>query len=136
MPDHNPSLPTLFLLFNHALTPEQRADAQSGLGVGLFIEPPRDVRGLWSNLDPESEGLFEALAPVRQWLAANARPGDFVLIQGDFGACWLMVEQARTLGVTPIYSTTRREAREDHLEDGSVRLMHHFRHVRYRVYGK
>jgi hypothetical protein len=126
----------LFLLFNHALTPEQQTDARASLDVGEVVEPPEAISGLWSNLPPESERLFDVLGPVRQWLAENARPGDYVLIQGDFGACWLMVKYAREHGLCPVYSTSRREAREERLEDGSVRLVHHFRHVRFRVYGK
>ncbi|TVR01595.1 MAG: hypothetical protein EA399_01935 [Desulfovibrionales bacterium] len=129
-------LPNLFLLFNHALTPEQRADARASLEAGEVVEPPEALRGLWSNLPPESEGLFDFLAPIRQWLAGNARPGDFVLIQGDFGACWLMVRYARDNGLRPVYSTTRRQAEELHQPNGTVKLVHHFRHVRFREYGK
>lgn len=135
MSAQHPSLPYLFLLFNHALTPEQHADAQASLGVGEIVEPPEVVRGLWSSLDPEPEGLFEALDAVRQWLAGNARPGDYVLIQGDFGACWLMVRYARENRLHPVYSTTRRQAEELHQPDGTVKLVHHFRHVRFREYG-
>ncbi len=133
--DRSASAPTLFLLLNHALTPEQHADARTSLGVDAVVAPPEDVRGLWSNLPPELEGLFDALAPVRQWLAGNAQAGDFVLIQGDFGACWLMVLYARDNRLRPIYSTTRRQADELPQPDGSVSLVHHFRHVRFREYG-
>jgi hypothetical protein len=130
------TIPSLFLLFNHALTPEQHADAQASLGVEAVVLPPEDIRGLWSNLDPDWEGLFEVLAPVRQWLAESARPGDYVLIQGDFGACWLMVRYAFDNLLRPVYSTTRRQAEELPQPDGTVRLVHHFRHVRFREYGK
>ncbi len=126
----------LFLLFNHTLTPEQHADAQASLGVGTVVVPSKDIRGLWSNLPPEPEGLFDVLDPIRQWLAGNAQVGDVVLIQGDFGACWLMVQYAREQGLLPIYSTTRRLAEELPQPDGSVKLVHHFRHVRFREYGK
>jgi probable selenium-dependent hydroxylase accessory protein YqeC len=42
-----------------------------------------------------------------------------VLIQGDFGACYHVVERAFRLGLVPLYSTTRRIAVEQHLEAGS-----------------
>jgi hypothetical protein len=126
----------LFLLFNHALTPEQYSDAHASLGIGAVVLPPEDLRGLWANLPPEPEGLLDVLAPIRQWLAGNAQAADFVLIQGDFGACWLMVHYARNNSLRPIYSTTRRQAEELPQPDGTVKLVHHFRHVRYREYGK
>lgn len=127
--------PTLYLLFNHTLTPEQYADAQESLGVGAFVEPPEPVRRLWGDIPAGAERISNELGLARGWLM-KAEPGDYVLIQGDFGACWLMVEFARSLGLRPIYSTTRREAQEELLEDGSVRLVHRFRHVRFREYGQ
>jgi hypothetical protein len=46
-----------------------------------------------------------------------------VLIEGDFGACYLMVRFALEKGLVPLYSTTRREAEERYDADGSVRLV-------------
>lgn len=126
---------TLFLLFNHNLTQAQESDAREGLGVRKIVAPPQNLQTLWSNLPPELENLRDVLAPIREWLASKARPDDIVLIQGDFGACWLMVEHARSMGLRAVYSTTRREAVEERLDDGSVRLVHTFRHVRFRQYG-
>jgi hypothetical protein len=76
------------------------------------------------------------LAPLRDWLTATAHPGDFVLIQGDFGAAYLMVNFALEKGLIPIYSTTRRSVEEERLSDGSVKLVRRFRHERFRIYGR
>ena len=73
--------------------------------------------------------------PVKKWLVAHARPGDFVLIQGDFGACFLMAVFSMDNGLVPLYSTTRRHAAEELQTDGRVKLIHHFRHERFRRYG-
>ena len=80
--------------------------------------------------------MNEFLKPVREWLAEVAAMADFVLIQGDFGATCLMVAFANNLGLTPVYSTTYREATETHQSDGSVTLTHQFRHCRFRTYGR
>lgn len=127
--------PRLVVLFNHTLTEGQREDGRHSLGVGEFLEPPAAVRSLWAEVPPELESLDGYLAPVRSWLAECARPGDFLLVQGDFGATWLMVRFAFTIGLVPVYSTTRRSAAEEPQPDGSVRLTHRFRHVRFRRYG-
>jgi hypothetical protein len=126
---------SLFLLLNHPLTSDQEADARESLGVGGIVEPPDRVRDLWAKVPPEIPTLDEHLAPVRAWLREHARPGDPVLIQGDFGATWLMVRFALETGLVPVYSTTRRSAVQEPQPDGSVRLIHHFRHVRFRNYG-
>lgn len=125
----------LILLFNHELTPDQWADACAALGVSRFIEPPETCRELWRSVPPDLPALTEFLRPVREWLRSVASPGDHVLIQGDFGATYLMVRYASALGLTPVYATTERQAREEVNHDGSVTLTHRFRHRRFRVYG-
>jgi len=60
---------------------------------------------------------------------------DYVLIQGDFGACYIIVNFAFEIGLIPIYSTTRRAAVEKHENDGSVKLIHQFNHQMFRKYG-
>ena len=128
-------MPTLFILFNHTLTPAQEADARQSLGAADIVEPPADIRRLWAGVPPEEDGLDEYLAPVRAWLDSVAAAGDFVLVQGEFGATFLMVNHCRANGYVPVYSTTRREAEEERLPDGSVRVRHVFSHVRFRAYG-
>ncbi|MBW2659998.1 MAG: hypothetical protein JRC87_10485, partial [Deltaproteobacteria bacterium] len=45
-----------------------------------------------------------------------------VLIQGDFGACYLLIQHALNKDYIPIYSTTERKAVERQLEDDQVEL--------------
>ncbi len=128
--------PQLIVLFNHTLTESQREDGRRSLGAGMFLEPPAEVRSLWADVPPELESLEDYLSPVRSWLQECARPGDFLLVQGDFGATWLMVRFALRIGLVPVYSTTRRAAAEEPQPDGSVHLTHRFQHVRFRRYGE
>ncbi len=132
----NPEKSSLFLLFNHRLTGQQADDARASLGVGRIVAPPEAIQSLWSQVPPEIDDLGPYLAPVFTWLAAEARPGDFVLIQGEFGATFLAVREAHRLGLIPVYSTTSRQAVEEHLPDGRVEISHVFGHVRFRRYAK
>lgn len=127
-------MPNLLILFNHTLTKTQISDARTSLGVNEIIEPSEKVRRYWRTIPPKIASLQGHLEPVRKWLADNATTGDLVLIQGEFGAIWIMVNFAFECGLIPIYSTTRREAVEKHDEDGSVQISHTFDHVRYRRY--
>jgi hypothetical protein len=126
----------LFLIFNHRFTQLQATDAQMSLGVERIVELPPDLQATWSNLPADEPELTPSLAPLCAWLTSNAARGDFVLIQGDFGACYLMVSFAFDRGLIPIYSTTERRALEDLLPDGTVKLVHNFRHVMFRRYGR
>jgi hypothetical protein len=81
------------------------------------------------------EGIDGYLAPIKDWLAQEGKAGDYILIQGDFGATWIMVNHAFKLGLVPVYSTTERQAEQTIAADGAVQLIHHFRHRRFRRYG-
>ena len=48
----------------------------------------------------------------------------------------IIVGFATEIGLIPIYSTTRREALEEHGEAGSVKMTHRFEHQRFRRYGR
>lgn len=129
-------MPRLVLLFNHTLTKTQAADARTDLGVSGFVEPPESIKALWADIPASAAEIRPYLQPVFDWLAGASDPGDRVLVQGDFGAVFFVVQHALETGRVPIYSTTRREAAEEVNPDGSVRLTHRFHHVRFREYGK
>jgi hypothetical protein len=79
--------------------------------------------------------ISDYLKPVMQWLEENAAKSDYVLIHGDFGACFILVDFAFKKGLIPIYSTTHREAVEEQNPDGSVKIVHRFQHQIFRRYG-
>ena len=128
-------MPRLFLFFNHEITPRQLARARLELGVAEVAQPPAELSRRWANVPPDEERLLPWMRPVFAWLAEQAAPGDFVLVQGEFGACYLLVRHALDRGLVPVYSTTERHAREQCLPDGRVQLEHTFDHVRFRRYG-
>jgi hypothetical protein len=126
----------LYLIFNHRITRLQEEDAKISLRVGRIVDLPEGLKATWNQIPPDLEGIASWLEPIRTWLASSAKRGDYVLIQGDFGACHLMVGFATEMGLIPVYSTTRREALEEHGDDGSVKMTHRFEHQRFRRYGK
>ncbi|MBR5704924.1 MAG: hypothetical protein IKX21_03015 [Deltaproteobacteria bacterium] len=125
--------PQMFILFNHSLTEAQRDDAKKNLGVAAFVSPPPELSAAWSQLPPEAPALAPTLAPIFQWLERETHAGDYLLVQGDFGATFLLAQKALSLGLVPLYATTRREAAEEKIGD-TVRTVHHFCHVRFRNY--
>lgn len=129
-----PTSPRLFLIFNHEFTPSQKSDARSALGVEHILTMPEAVAKCWGSVPPEAAAIRDFLTPVRSWLLNHAKRSDYVLIQGDFGACFLLVNFAFENGWVPIYATTRREALEEPQSDGSIRMIHRFKHQRFRLY--
>jgi len=98
---------SLFLVFNHAFTAAQEQDARSSLRVSRVLEPPGHLQALWSDVPPDLQEIREYLEPVMEWLGTNAAPGDYVLVQGDFGACYLLVEFCMGRDLVPVYSNLR-----------------------------
>lgn len=127
---------TLFLIFNHNFTRQQEEDARNSLGIQHIVELPESLKSLWKQIPSDIPEIASYIQPIKDWLLSQAQSEDYVLIQGDFGACYLMVRTAFENGCIPIYATTKREAIEDYQPDGTVKMIHQFKHQRFRQYGK
>ena len=123
----------MFLLFSHSLTNIQIEDGKNNLEVKDFIPLPKELQLLWSNIPSELVLLKEYLRPFRNFLAENSEYGDVVLIQGDFGAVYQMVNFAKDLGLKAVYATTQRTIEEIVIEGKTVKESI-FQHRRFREY--
>ena len=124
----------MFLCFNHELTREQIQDAKRNLNIDEFIHLPSRLKKLWQNIPPDLLDISSYLKPIIDWLKTKTREGDFILVQGDFGATYLIVQFAFKEGLIPVYATTKREVIEKKMPDGKVEMIHQFRHVIFRRY--
>jgi len=123
----------LFLLFSHTLTPSQELDAKESLGVTDFVALPKELQHLWSNVPPSLEVLSDYLAPIKEYIRNESKEGDVVLIQGDFGGCYEMVNYVKSLRLTAVSSTTKRDVVEKTV-NGKVEKFSRFEHVIFRLY--
>ena len=122
----------LFLLFSHQLTEAQRDDARESLGVGSgdIKYLPEDLQQRFSNAPPELASIGPWVQPLKDWLKQCAKPGDYVLIQGDFGVVVSLVAFCKEQGLRPLYATTAREV----VMEGDGKKTSIFKHIRYRFY--
>lgn len=125
----------LFLVFNHTFSTDQIQNARECLHIGDIIDLPANLRHAWGNIPPGLKAISDFLDPVRNWIRSISAPGDYILIQGDFGACYILVNFSFELGLIPIYSTTERQAQQIAHDDGSIVLTHRIKHVIFRKYG-
>jgi len=127
--------PKLYLLFNHTLTQQQREDAYASLSVKEIISLPHALHEIWSQIPPEAPTLKTLLLPIESYIEQHLQAGDYLLVQGDAGASFLVAQYALQRGVIPIYATTeRKESTEKNIE-GRVIKRSVFEHVIYRRYG-
>ena len=123
----------MFLLFSHKLTKLQEEDARGSLDIEEFVSLPSDLQVLWSNIPPEIENLDSYLNPIKNFIKDNAQKDDIVLIQGDFGGCYEMVNFTKSLGLKAVHSTTKRDVVEKIVDDKVVKTST-FEHVIFRLY--
>jgi len=126
----------LLIVMSHVLLPEQERETEERFGVTTFVSLPEALQARWSNVDPELTRLDDWLRPIAVWMEGIGRPGDYVLIQGEYGATVWLVARAHRSRLVPIYATTRREVRERREPDGNVVTERTFRHVQFRLFPK
>ena len=96
------TLKRMALLFSHALTEEQKQEAREKWGIGTFLSLPDDLQSRWSQVPPEGAFPREWIQPVIEWLSRETGPGDVVLVQGEFGAVYLVVSWCHREGRIPV----------------------------------
>ena len=120
----------LFMLMNHALTREQEEDARKNLNVDKFINI---ADASWSDIDPSEKSIIKFVEVYKDQLRSQAKAGDILLVQGDFGATYNMIRFAKNMGLIAVYATTNRIVSEQ-LENGKVVIKREFKHARFREY--
>ena len=122
-----------YVLLNHKLSAVQTQQLMER-GVDHIIRPPESISALWQGIPPSGPLPVPSLGKITDWLQKNAKSGDFVLVQGEFGATCFIVDYCFQNKLIPIYATSERKYREEPQKDGSVVRIHRFSHVQFREY--
>lgn len=121
---------TLFTLINHTLTSEQEEDARKNLNVDKFVNI---ADAMWSDIDPSEKSIIKFVETYKDKLKKQAKVGDVLLVQGDFGATYNMIRFAKNMGLIAVYATTNRIVSEQ-VENGKVVIKREFKYARFREY--
>lgn len=121
---------TLFILINHVLTPEQEEGARKNLNIDKFVNIA-DAK--WSDIDPSEKSVIKVVETYKDKLRSQAKSGDVLLVQGDFGVTYNMIRFAKNMDLIAVYATTKRIVSEQ-VENGKVVIKREFKHARFREY--
>ena len=124
----------IFLLFSHKLTNEQIQELKGRFKIEKIINLSSDLQSLWSNFPPENNFPKKIADKFIEYLQNNSQKEDFVLVQGEFGLVFYIVDWCLKNNRIPIYSTTKRIFKEENQPDGSIKNIHIFKHVNFRKY--
>lgn len=119
---------------NHELTPHQEKEVKEVMKCRCIITPPKKIKDIWIKITPYGMIDTEALEEITDYLSIKAREGDYVLVQGEFGATFYIVDYCFWNGLVPVYATSERRYNERHTEEGSIERHHIFSHVQFRKY--
>jgi hypothetical protein len=123
---------TAYCLLNHALTEKQTTELKDRFGSSRIMYPEAELSAAWSNV-PTGETLSaEYLSPFVRWIS-GADKGDILVIQGEAGAVFALVDFALDRGLVPLHSVTQRIARENRDGEKVIRT-HVFEHLCFRPY--
>lgn len=120
----------MHLFFSHELSEEQINDAKTSLKVAEFKVLPKDLQDKFSNVPPSLDNLDDYVRDFYEYIDKNAKKGDYVLISGDFGLCFKLINYAKAKSLKPVYATTKRDVTKD--ENGIKQSI--FKHVRFREF--
>lgn len=120
---------------NHELLDAQIRELNDTFGIvpKNICYLPESQKNFWMNISPEGLLPVEKLSEITGMLEEQSVVGDYLVVQGDFGSTFFVMDWAFKNGRIPLYATTRRKAEEKHLEN-SVEIRRFFAHDHFRKY--
>lgn len=123
-----------FCLLNHTLTPNQIKELQQDYNSSQIIYPNENIVQLWSQIPLTKSIDFETAYKIIDWLTANdITANDILIIQGEFGMTFFLVDFALKNQIIPIHAVTKRNAKEIRVGE-KVEKTYTFEHVCFRKY--
>ena len=121
-----------FIMINHGLTQSQQNDFDE-MGVTDVVTLNDDLKKIWSQIAPNADRKAVAQTMIDGFLT-SANEGDIVLVQGEFGATFMIVDYCLQKGLVPMFATTVRRTVEKTLDDGTVEKTAVFDHAGFVKY--
>ena len=100
------------VLMSHDMSEIQKNDAYEKLKVTKIIEAPSEIKKIWGNINPISNLDTKFLEPVVLWISQSSKEEDYVLVQGEFGATFYIVDYCFKNNLIPVYATSLRRVDE------------------------
>lgn len=118
----------IILLFSHTLTEPQIKELKENWNCEEIIYMPNNLKSNWMNVSGEVD-----ISQFQKFLLDNLQKGDYVLIQGEWGLTYNMINFAKENDFVPLYAATMREVTE-HKEGDRVFKNSVFSHTKFKKY--
>ena len=121
-----------YCLMNHQLTENQKNELACKFGSLETVYPSKELSVLWAQVPTEEKLDRGIVSCVTDWLS-DAENGDLLVVQGEMGLTFIIVDYALQKGLIPLHAVTRREETETCTGE-KVDKHYVFRHVCFRRY--
>lgn len=122
----------LLLLFSHKLNEEQIVELKTNFNIKTIISLNEEYQKIWSNVDINDK-YEENLEKIKKYTISTLSHLDYVIIQGEWGYTYKMVNFCKENGLIPIYSFSKRNATEIE-RDGFIKKISLFKHIKFIKY--
>lgn len=121
-----------YCLLNHVLTDNQINELSTSYNCNEIEYANQTISQIWSQLPPQKNIDISIINKITQWLE-NAVENDVLIIQGEFGYTFALVDYALGRKLIPVHAVTKRVAQEQ--RNGEiVERKYIFEHVCFRKY--
>ncbi|MBP6282020.1 MAG: hypothetical protein KA384_08235 [Leptotrichiaceae bacterium] len=121
----------IILLFSHKLTDSQIKDIKRKLQCKEILYLPEKIQSIFSNVTSDNREFV--INELKVYLSKNADKGDYILIQGEFGVSYKMINYSKEIGLIPVYSSTKRETIEIN-KGNKIKKITFFKHEEFVEY--
>lgn len=119
------------VLFSHKLTKDQEDDIYNSLKCEKIVFLDDKLQEKFSSIEENHrESLLEEL---KLFLKTNLSEEDYLLVQGEWGITYNIVNYAKEIGLIPLYSLTKRASKEV-LKGDIVEKTSYFKHEGFKKY--
>ncbi|MCC3867936.1 CRISPR-associated protein Csx20 [Terrisporobacter mayombei] len=123
----------LIVLMSHDITDFQIEDAYKTFNINRIVEADTNIKEIWANINPKSSLDLTKLDLVINWIEKVSNKNDFILVQGEFGATFYIVDYCFKKDLIPVYSTSKRQVLE-HKDGEKIITNRIFSHQGFRKY--
>ena len=124
----------VFVLISHQLLPEQKQELQNRFGnnsngTTTIIELrylPENLQQIWSNVLYDDK-YYTNLNEIIDYVFSILNKGDYVIVQGNWGYTYKLIEEAKKHNIIPLYAFSVRDSSEE-IINGEVVKTTTFRH--------
>jgi uncharacterized protein MJ1673 len=118
----------IILLFSHTLTEPQVKELKENWNCNKIIYMSDELKNNWMNVSNNTD-----INQFKKFLLDNLRKNNYVLIQGEWGLTYNMINFAKENNFIPLYAGTTRNVTE-HKERDKVIKNSIFSHTTFKKY--